>query len=72
MDDFEKTFEISVVNQDFTKLGKSEEPSLKVGIDMGFNKIRDVQKVNFSDIAPDYREVKDGLNWISYCENKPC
>ena len=54
-------------------LDQRQETTRKgIGLALDFNKVRDVRKVNFSESAPDFREAKDGLNWIAYCMNGSC
>ena len=42
------------------------------GLDFTFNKIKDVQRVNWSEEAPRYWEIQDGMCWLCYCFNDKC
>lgn len=42
---------------------------LTIGLDFTFNIIKEVHKVNWSEEAPDYREITDGMCLLLYCAN---
>jgi len=43
-----------------------------IGIDFSFNILKDINKIDFCDEAPSFREASDGLNIFCYCKNKSC
>lgn len=43
-----------------------------IGIDFSFNLLKNINKINFSEEAPSFREASDGLNLICYCRNNCC
>ena len=45
---------------------------ISVGLDFTFNTLRNVKRVPWSEEAPWFREVSDGLNWLGYCKNPEC
>ena len=49
----------------------SLDSKVKIPLDLTFNKVRTVKKVEFTE-APDHRAVSDGLNIVCYCKNPEC
>lgn len=47
-------------------------PQISLGIDFTFNTIKNVQKINWKNECPWYREIKDGFSWFCYCLNTKC
>ena len=47
-------------------LAQSQEGKIKLGIDFTFNRIKDVKRVDWSEQAPTFREVEDGMCWLGY------
>lgn len=45
---------------------------MSLGIDFSFNTIKNVKKVGWTEDAPWFREVTDGLSWFCYCRNSRC
>ena len=49
---------------------KRNNGKINIGIDLTFNNIKDVRWVEWSQDAPDFREVTDGMCWIWYWVNE--
>jgi hypothetical protein len=45
---------------------------LSLGLNTSFYKINSVRKVDWEADAPWFRETRDGLNWVSYCNKVGC
>jgi len=54
------------------KIIKKGLKKFSIGINLNFNSLKNINKINYSDIAPKHREAKDGLNFLCYCRNEDC
>jgi len=46
--------------------------NISFGLDFSFNYLKNVNKVNWNNEAPSFREIEDGLSLICYCKNTKC
>lgn len=54
------------------KLLRKNNKGLCLGLDFSFNYMKNLQKMNWDNIAPSFREIEDGLSIICYCMNENC
>lgn len=54
------TYELTLV------IVKRKQGKFSIDVDMKFNSYKDVTAVEWSEIAPDFREVTDGMCWLGY------
>lgn len=53
-------------------LRKKTNKSIGLDLDFSFNYMKNLQKMNWENRAPSFREIEDGLSMICYCTNKNC
>lgn len=53
-------------------LMRKNQGKCSIGLDFSFTLMKNINKLNFDEDAPSFREVSDGLNLFCYCKNKDC